>query len=64
MNSRRTFQLAIIGILSIFLISTSWASTGGRTVVLESTVKHPDASGTAVIDQDHVSLKNRLNLIP
>ena len=59
MNSRRTFQLAIIGILSIFLISTSWASTGGRTVVLESTAKHPDASGTAVIDQDHVSIQAR-----
>ncbi len=59
MNSRRTFQLAIIGILSIFLIPISWASTDGRTVVLESTAKHPDASGTALIDQDHVSVQAR-----
>ncbi len=59
MNSKRTFQIAIIGILSIFLFSISWAYSGGRTFVLESTDKHPGANGTAVIDQNHVSIQAR-----
>jgi hypothetical protein len=59
MNSKRTFQIAIIGLLSIFLFTISWAYSGGRTIVLESTDKHPDANGTAVIDQNHVSIQAR-----
>lgn len=59
MNTKRTFQIAIIGILSIFFFSVSWAFSGGRTFVLESTDQHPDANGTAVIDQKHVSVQAR-----
>ncbi len=53
------FQTAIIGVLSIFIISVTWASADGRTRVLESTAKHPDASGTAFIGQEHVSIQAR-----
>ena len=59
MNSKRTFQIAIIGLLSILLFTISWAYSDGRTFVLESTDKHPDANGTAVIDQNHVSIQAR-----
>lgn len=59
MNTKKTFQIAIVSILSVFFFSISWASSGGRTVVLESTDQHPDANGTAVIDQKHVSIQAR-----
>lgn len=59
MNSERTIKIAIIGILGIFFIASSWAAADGRTIVLESTAKHPDASGSAVIDQQHVSIQAR-----
>ncbi len=59
MHIKRTVQIAVVGILSILLVSTSWAAIGGRRFDLESTAKHPEASGTAVIDQDHVSIQAR-----
>ena len=59
MNTKRKFQIAIISILSIFFFSISWAVSGGRTFVLESTEQHPDANGTALIDQKHVSIQAR-----
>ena len=59
MSSKRIFQIAIIGILSIFLFTISWAYNDGRTFILESTDQHPDANGTAVIDQNHVSIQAR-----
>lgn len=63
MQPNRTFQMAIIAVFSIFFFSTSWAAGAGRTIVLESTPKHPDANGTVVIDRDHVSIQAR-NLMP
>jgi hypothetical protein len=59
MNSKRIFQIALIGFISIIFLSFGWASTNGRTFVLESTPEHPDANGTAVIDGTHVSVQAR-----
>ena len=59
MKPKRMFQIAIISILSIFLFSFSWAANNGRTFVLSSAPKHPDANGTAVIDKSHISLQAR-----
>ena len=59
MKSRRKSKIAVISILSILLFSLSWASNSGRTFVLSSTAKHPDANGTAVIDKSHISLQAR-----
>ena len=59
MNSGRTFKKTIIMILGIFFIASAWAAAGSRTIVLEPTAKHPDASGSAVIDQQHVSIQAR-----
>ena len=59
MNSKRMFQIALIGFISIFFISFAWASGNARTFVLEATSDHPDANGTAVIDETHVSIQAR-----
>ncbi len=59
MKPKKAFQIAIIGILSIFLFSISWAASDSRTFDLEATTTHPDANGTAVIDQNHVSIQAR-----
>ena len=59
MNNKRIRQLAMIGIISIFFISIAWASGDGRIIGLEPVGNHNIASGTAVIDQDHVSIQAR-----
>jgi len=59
MNSGKTIKIAIVGILGMFCMASALAAAGGRTIVLESTAKHPDASGSAVIDQHHVSIQAR-----
>lgn len=59
MKSKKTFATAIIGLISIFFFSLSWASSGGQTFVLEPTDKHPDANGTAFINEIHVSMQMR-----
>jgi len=59
MKPKRMSKIAVISILSILLFSLSWASNSGRTFVLSSTAKHPDANGTAVIDNSHISLQAR-----
>ena len=48
--------IALISVLVIF--SQTWAS-GGRTIGLDPTGGHPDASGSARIDQDHVNVQAR-----
>ncbi len=59
MKTINTYKIIMITIISIFFISTSWASNPGRTFQLEATSAHPDANGTAVIDQNHVSIQAR-----
>ncbi|MBR9986936.1 MAG: hypothetical protein KFF68_13605 [Desulfosarcina sp.] len=59
MKTKRRFQIALISILSVLFFSLSWASSSGRTLVLEPTDKHPDANGTAVIDKSHINLQAR-----
>lgn len=61
MNAKTT--LTTIGLISIFFFSFAWASGTGRSFDLESTPAHPDAKGTAVVDQSHVSIQAR-NLKP
>lgn len=59
MKTNSTFQLATIGLISIFFFSSVWASGGGRTIGLEPIGGHNQANGTAVIDQSHVSIQAR-----
>ncbi len=59
MKSKHAIQIAFVAILGIFLISSSWAAGNGRTLALESTRAHPGATGTAVIDGEHVSVQAR-----
>ena len=59
MKPINTYKIIFLTIISIFFISTSWASGPGRTIQLEAIAAHPDASGTAVIDQNHVSVQAR-----
>ncbi len=59
MKPCRIIQIGIIGIMSILFVSNIWASDPGRILVLESTVQHPEAHGTAYIDGKHVSIQAR-----
>ena len=59
MQTKRRFQITLVSILSIFFFTLSWASSSGRTFVLEPTAKHPGANGTAVIDKSHINLQTR-----
>ena len=59
MNNKRTLQLAMIGIIGIFFISISWAVGDDRSIRLEPVGNNNNANGTAVIDQDHVSIQAR-----
>jgi len=59
MNAKRIFQITMIGLISIFFFSTSWASGASRTIGLEPTGDHPKASGSAVLDKNHVSIQAR-----
>jgi len=57
MNPKQT--ITIIALMSVFFFSLAWASSGSRSIDLESTPAHPDAKGTAVIDNSHVRLQAR-----
>lgn len=59
MKAKKRFQIALIAIASTFIFSLSWAAGSGRTFVLEPTAEHPQASGSVVIDHDHVNLQAR-----
>ena len=59
MKTTRRFQIALIILMSIFVFSLSWAMSSGRELILDSTSKHPDANGTAVIADDHINLQAR-----
>jgi hypothetical protein len=59
MRAKRRFQIALIAIMSMFFFSSSWAAAVGNTLVLEPTGKHPEATGTAVIGKDHISIQAR-----
>jgi len=51
--------MILVGLLSILLFTSGWASGGGRTIALEPTPEHPEATGTALIDNRHISLQAR-----
>lgn len=59
MKTNRIVQIILVGLLSIFFFSSGWASGGGRTIALEPTPEHPEATGTALIDNRHISLQAR-----
>jgi hypothetical protein len=59
MKTKSIFQIILVSLASIVIFSLSWASGSGRTVGLEATAKHPDASGTAHITDDHIDVQAR-----
>jgi hypothetical protein len=60
MNAKRTFyNILIISLFGVFFLSQGWASESGRTLALEPAKGHPNASGTAVIDSDHINIQAR-----
>jgi hypothetical protein len=59
MKTKQGLKIALIAIASTFIFSLSWAAGSGRTFVLESTAEHPEASGSAVIDKNHINLQAR-----
>ena len=59
METENRFLIVSIFLMSILAFSLSWASDSGCTFVLGPTPKHPDASGTAVIADDHINLQAR-----
>ena len=59
MRAKRRFQIVLIAIMSIFFFFSSWAAAGANTLVLEPTGKHPEATGAAVIGDDHISVQAR-----
>ena len=59
MNTKRTYQIITVALIGIFFFSIAGASGGRRTIGLEPTGSHIEANGTAVIDQNHVSVQAR-----
>lgn len=59
MNAENIIKIVLIGLIGICFISISWASGSGKTLNLEPTKHHPEASGTAFIDNTHVSVQAR-----
>jgi len=59
MNTKRTYQIITVALIGIFFFSIAGASGGRRTIGLEPTGSHIEANGTAVIDQNHVSVQTR-----
>jgi hypothetical protein len=59
MKTKRRIQIIPLALSMILFFSLSWAAGSGRTFVLEPMVKHPDASGTAVIDNHHINIQAR-----
>lgn len=59
MKTNKLYRIIMFGVLGIFFFSLSWASGGGETFVLQPTDKHPKANGTALIDNDHISVQAR-----
>lgn len=59
MNRMHKIRISILAIATIFLFTLSWAAGTPRTLDLESMAKHPGASGTALIDKEHLSIQAR-----
>ncbi len=59
MKTKRTFQIITVALIGIFFFSIAWASGSRRTIGLKPTGSHIKANGTAVIDQNHVSIQTR-----
>ena len=65
MKTKSTYKISLIGLASVFIFSLSWAVGSGRTLVLDPTPKHPDASGTTYISDDPsypASISYRINI--
>lgn len=58
MKTNTLSRIILFDVLGIFFFSLNWAS-GGETFVLQPTDQHPKANGTAVIDNDHISVQAR-----
>jgi hypothetical protein len=58
MSIKKIFPVGIL-ILFLFAVSLAWASASGHLIRLEPTKAHPEASGSAFIDDQHVSVQAR-----
>lgn len=56
MKAIKNIIITAIALISIFFVSFSWGAGDGRLLDLEPTKHHPDAQGTAYIDNTHVSV--------
>jgi len=59
MMTKRNIYIVTTALISVFFFAIVWASSGNHTIRLEPTGSHPDASGSAVIARDHVSIQAR-----
>ncbi len=59
MTTKRNIYIVAAALVSVFFLSIVWASGGSHTIKLKPTDSHPGASGTAVIDRNHVSIQAR-----
>jgi hypothetical protein len=58
MKIKKGVSVAIV-ILSFFAITLAWSGGTGRLITLEPTRAHPAASGSAFMDDQHVSVQAR-----
>lgn len=56
MKPNKKRMITSIAILCVLAFSLSWASSDGKTYVLEAMPKHPEATGTAVVGDRHINL--------
>jgi hypothetical protein len=59
MNIRKTIPVGITLIIALFAVSLAWSAGHDRLINLEPTKAHPAASGSALIDDQHVSVQAR-----
>jgi hypothetical protein len=52
-------RIPILATVIMLMFSMSWAAGAVRTFDLQSVDKHPDATGSVVIDKEHLSLQAR-----
>jgi len=57
MTTLKNISILTISIVLAAFISLSWAAGAGDKINLMATSKHPDASGTALINSDDINIK-------
>jgi hypothetical protein len=60
MKTKRAISIITIAIVAfMFMVTIGWATSGAKTIQLTPVKTHPNASGTALIDDRHVSIMAR-----